>query len=77
MKGTNVSLLTGLAYFAYAHGRRLVVTVAKVTEQTQHTIRLSLNNFPSITHYVPPTPTSQAGIRINIKYSIFGKPRMA
>jgi hypothetical protein len=47
MDGTTVSLLAGLAYFA--HELLLVVTVAKVTEQTQHTIRLSLNNFPSNT----------------------------
>jgi hypothetical protein len=41
MEGTTVSLLTGLAYFAHAQGRLLVVAVAKVTGQTQHTIPLS------------------------------------
>jgi hypothetical protein len=56
MEGTTVSLLTGLAYFAHAQGRLLVVTVAKVTEQTQHTIRLSLNNFPSSN-----SPTCKSG----------------
>jgi hypothetical protein len=52
MEGTTFSVLSGLAYFA--HELLLVVTVAKVTKQTQHTIRLSLNNFPSNTHYLLP-----------------------
>lgn len=78
--GNYCKLVDRFVYFVHAHETvSCIVTVATVTVQTQHTIRLPKPlNFPSFTQYIP-LPASPATIRatINIKHSIFGKPQKA